>query len=214
MSKILSQNPSKTIGEYWKHDSWNEQDLTTKCLKKQYGNIRWKRNIFSPTCLAFCKYVCKQTNPCVKYHTCACILADVWLLPNMFGKNQTRWYIYTWVLFSTHVWILTHRYGKRHTCVQKATQLYVCKCLAFSTHVWEKPLTCLFPPELWVWDWLYFHLNSIQSSNFPFGKCPLSSDTFILLVGVTHLLSKEKCINLALEYWNWLKDLPFLHQIS
>ena len=76
--------------------------------------------------------------------------ADVWLLPNMFGKNQTRWYIYTWVLFSTHVWILTHMYGKRHTCVKKATQLYVCKCLAFSTHVWEKPLTCLFPPELSV----------------------------------------------------------------
>ena len=41
-------------------------------------------------------------------------------------------------------------YGKRHTCVKKATQLYVCKCLPFSTHVWEKPLTCLFPPELWV----------------------------------------------------------------
>ena len=68
----------------------------------------------------------------------------------MFGKNQTRWYIYTWVLFSTHVWILTHMYGKRHTCVKKATQLYVWKCLAFSTHVWEKPLTCLFPPELSV----------------------------------------------------------------
>ena len=68
----------------------------------------------------------------------------------MFGKNQTRWYIYTWVLFSTHVWILTHMYGKRHTCVKKATQLYVCKCLTFSTHVWEKPLTCLFPPELSV----------------------------------------------------------------
>ena len=41
-------------------------------------------------------------------------------------------------------------YGKRHTCVKKATQLYVCKCLPFSTHVWEKPLTCLFPPELSV----------------------------------------------------------------
>ena len=68
----------------------------------------------------------------------------------MFGKNQTRWYIYTWVLFSTHVWILTHMYGKRHTCVKKATQLYDCKCLAFSTHVWEKPPTCLFPPELSV----------------------------------------------------------------
>ena len=63
----------------------------------------------------------------------------------MFGKKQTRWYIYTWVLFSTHVWILTHMYGKRHTCVKKATQLYVCKCLPFSTHVWEKPLTvCIF----------------------------------------------------------------------
>ena len=68
----------------------------------------------------------------------------------MFGKNQTRWYIYTWVLFSTHVWILTHMYGKKHTCVKKATQLYICKCWAFSTHVWEKPLTCLFPPELSV----------------------------------------------------------------
>ena len=79
-----------------------------------------------------------------------CILADVWLLPNMFGKNQTRWYIYTWVLFSTHVCILTHMFGKRHTCVKKATQIYVCKCWAFSTHVWEKPMTCLFPPELSV----------------------------------------------------------------
>ena len=54
------------------------------------------------------------------------------------------------MLFSTHVWILTHMFGKRHTCVKKATQLYVCKCLLFSTHVWEKPLTCLFPPELSV----------------------------------------------------------------
>ena len=54
------------------------------------------------------------------------------------------------MLFSTHVWILTHMYGKRHTCVKKATQLYVCKCLPFTTHVWEKPLTCLFPPELSV----------------------------------------------------------------
>ena len=34
--------------------------------------------------------------------------------------------------------------------MKKATQLYVCKCLPFSTHVWEKPLTCLFPPELSV----------------------------------------------------------------
>ena len=97
---------------------------------------------FLQICLRKAKPVCKIPH--------MFILADVWLLPNMFGKNQTRWYIYTWVLFSTHVWILTHRYGKRHTCVQKATQLYVCKCLAFSTHVWEKPLTCLFPPELWV----------------------------------------------------------------
>ena len=98
---------------------------------------------FLQICLRKAKPVCKIPH--------MFILADVWLLPNMFGKNQTRWYIYTWVLFSTHVWILTHRYGKRHTCVQKATQLYVCKCLAFSTHVWEKPLTCLFPPELWVY---------------------------------------------------------------
>ena len=97
---------------------------------------------FLQICLRKAKPVCKIPH--------MFILADVWLLPNMFGKNQTRWYIYTWVLFSTHVWILTHRYGKRHTCVQKATQLYVCKCLAFSTHVWEKPLTCLFPPELSV----------------------------------------------------------------
>ena len=100
---------------------------------------------FLQICLRKAKPVCKISH--------MFILADVWLLPNMFGKNQTRWYIYTWVLFSTHVWILTHRYGKRHTCVQKATQLYVCKCLAFSTHVWEKPLTCLFPPELWVHCW-------------------------------------------------------------
>ena len=100
---------------------------------------------FLQICLRKAKPVCKIPH--------MFILADVWLLPNMFGKNQTRWYIYTWVLFSTHVWILTHRYGKRHTCVQKATQLYVCKCLAFSTHVWEKPLTCLFPPELWVGCW-------------------------------------------------------------
>ena len=97
---------------------------------------------FLQICLRKAKPVCKIPH--------MFILADVWLLPNMFGKKQTCWYIYTWVLFSTHVWILTHRYGKRHTCVQKATQLYVCKCLAFSTHVWEKPLTCLFPPELWV----------------------------------------------------------------
>ena len=66
----------------------------------------------------------------------------------MFGKKQTRGYVYTWVFFSTYVWILTHMYGKRHTCVKKATQPYDCKCLAFSTHVWEKPPTCLFPPEL------------------------------------------------------------------
>ena len=103
---------------------------------------------FLQICLRKAKPVCKIPH--------MFILADVWLLPNMFGKNQTRWYIYTWVLFSTHVWILTHRYGKRHTCVQKATQLYVCKCLAFSTHVWEKPLTCLFPPELPViWSPFY-----------------------------------------------------------
>ena len=44
-----------------------------------------------------------------------------------------------------------------------------------------------------------FHLNSMQSSNFPFGKCPLSSDTLIMLAEVTHLLSKEKCINSAFE---------------
>ena len=97
---------------------------------------------FLQICLRKAKPVCKIPH--------MFILADVWLLPNMFGKNQTRWYIYTWVLFSTHVWILTHMYGKRHTCVKKATQLYVWKCLAFSTHVWEKPLTCLFPPELSV----------------------------------------------------------------
>ena len=36
--------------------------------------------------------------------------------------------------------------------MKKATQLYVCKCMPFSTHVWEKPLTCLFPPELSVDD--------------------------------------------------------------
>ena len=132
-------------------------------LKKQYGNIRWKHISIFHKCLAFCKYFWKKNKPvCKKPHMC--ILADVWLLPNMFGKNQTRWYIYTWVLFSTHVWILTHRYGKRHTCVQKATQLYVCKCLAFSTHVWEKPLTCLFPPELWVysqtWYWYWVAPNT------------------------------------------------------
>ena len=69
----------------------------------------------------------------------------------MFGKNQTRWYIYTWVPFSTHVWILTHMFGKTHTCVTKTTQLYDRKCFAFSTHVWEKPPTCLFPPEPSVW---------------------------------------------------------------
>ena len=63
--------------------------------------------------------------------------------PTCLEKKQTRWYIYTWVLFSTHVWILTHMFGKRHTCVTKTTQLYVCKCWAFSTHVWEKPLTCI-----------------------------------------------------------------------
>ena len=64
------------------------------------------------------------------------------------GKKQTCWYIYTWVPFSTHVWVLTHICGKKHTCVEKSTQLYVSKCWAFSTHVWEKPMTCLFPPEL------------------------------------------------------------------
>ena len=83
----------------------------------------------------------------------------------MFGKNQTRWYIYTWVLFSTHVWILTHMYGKRHTCVKKATQLYDCKCLAFSTHVWEKPPTCLFPPELSVIYMIVSILQDLMSPN-------------------------------------------------
>ena len=38
-------------------------------------------------------------------------------------------------ILSTHVWVLTNMYGKRHTCVKKATQLYVCKCWAFSTRV-------------------------------------------------------------------------------
>ena len=87
----------------------------------------------------------KMPNLCVKLHfgRCLTFTQHVW-------KNQTCWYTYTWVLFSTHVWILTHMYGKKHTCVKKATQLYICKYWAFSTHVWEKPLTCLFPPELWV----------------------------------------------------------------
>ena len=59
--------------------------------------------------------------------------------------------IFTPGCFFPHMFeVLTHRYGKRHTCVKKATQLYDCKCLAFSTHVWEKPPTCLFPPELSV----------------------------------------------------------------
>ena len=109
---------------------------------------------------------------------------NVWLLPNMFGKNQTRWYIYTWVLISTHVWILTHMYGKRHTCVKKATQLYVWKCLAFSTHVWEKPLTCLFPPELSVLNHQRTHhmipltpIGTIKATRFlrrgPRGRRPL-----------------------------------------
>ena len=80
---------------------------------------------FLQICLRKAKPVCKIPH--------MFILADVWLLPNMFGKNQTRWYIYTWVLFSTHVWILTNMYGKRHTCVKKATQIFVCKCWTFST---------------------------------------------------------------------------------
>ena len=97
----------------------------------------------------------------------------------MFGKNQTRWYIYTWVLFSTHVWILTHMYGKRHTCVKKATQLYVCKCLPFSTHVWEKPLTCLFPPELSVTNKLFVG---------PIGYRPTSCFFLLLLLLLLLLL--------------------------
>ena len=136
-------------------------------MKPSYHKIiiSSKKNmgIFGENILVFSTNVWLFANIFGKNQTCVkkphmCILADVWLLPNMFGKNQTRWYIYTWVLFSTHVWILTHRYGKRHTCVQKATQLYVCKCLAFSTHVWEKPLTCLFPPELWVGELPEFNI--------------------------------------------------------
>ena len=65
-------------------------------------------------------------------------------------KNQTHWYIYTWVLFSTHVWIITHMSRKKHTWVKKATQLCICKCWVFSTYVWKQPLTCLFSPELSV----------------------------------------------------------------
>ena len=128
---------------------WNEQDLYFH--QKTIREYSVKHDSFFHTCLTFCKYVWEKPNLCVKYHTCS-----FWQMFDFYPtclektKNQTHWYIYTWVLFSTHVWILTHRYGKRHTCVQKATQLYVCKCLAFSTHVWEKPLTCLFPPELWV----------------------------------------------------------------
>ena len=97
---------------------------------------------FLQICLRKAKPVCKISH--------MFILADVWLLPNMFGKNQTRWYIYTWVLFSTHVWIITHMSRKKHTWVKKATQLYICKCWVFSTHVWKQPLTCLFFPELSV----------------------------------------------------------------
>ena len=100
----------------------------------------------------------------------------------MFGKNQTRWYIYTWVLFSTHVWILTHMYGKKHTCVKKAIQLYICKRWAFSTHVWEKPLTCLFPPELWVG-----RCNKTRS--------PLTSLTICGPGGVRQLISEEGLVS-------------------
>ena len=107
---------------------------------------------FLQICLRKAKPVCKIPH--------MFILADVWLLPNMFGKNQTRWYIYTWVPFSTHVWILTHMFGKTHTCVTKTTQLYDCKCLAFSAHVWEKPPTCFFPPELSVWNYFTQATNS------------------------------------------------------
>lgn len=112
----------------------------------------------------------------------------------MFGKNQTRWYIYTWVLFSTHVWILTHMYGKRHTCVKKATQLYVCKCLPFSTHVWEKPLTCLFPPELWV-PW-YITLIYVEGTELSMRNLEISirmqSKCKIITWTVTNTLNNQR----------------------
>ena len=46
---------------------------------------------FLQICLEQAKHVCKLAH--------ICILADGWLLPIMYGKHQTRWYIYTWVLF-------------------------------------------------------------------------------------------------------------------
>ena len=85
------------------------------------GYIRWKQNSFFPhmfgflqICLEQAKHVCKLAH--------ICILADGWLLPIMYGKHQTRWYIYTWVLFP-HMF----RFWHIHVYTGKGT------------HVWKKP---------------------------------------------------------------------------
>ena len=96
---------------------------------------------FLQICLEQAKHVCKLPH--------ICILADVWLSPIMHGKHQTRWYIYTWVLFPHTFGFCfdTHVYTEKGTHVWKRPHNYVdiCKCWAFSTHVLEKPLTCFFP---------------------------------------------------------------------
>ena len=152
------------------------------------------RKMLTTVCLRFFPHMFDFLQICVRNAKTVCkiphmfIFADIWLFPNMFGKKETHWYIYTWVLFSTQVWILTHRYGKRHTCVKKATQLYVCKCLAFSTHVWEKPLTCLFPPELWVCTNVFKQRQSCLPSLL--ALC-LRALIFRFRCACTHLFSSE-----------------------
>ena len=126
---------------------WNEQDLYFH--QKTIREYSVKHDSFFHTCLTFCKYVWEKPNLCVKYHTCS-----FWQMFDFyptFAEKTKHVGIFTPECYFPHMfWILTHMYGKRHTCAQKANQLYVCKCLAFSTHVWETPLKCLFPPGLSV----------------------------------------------------------------
>ena len=77
------------------------------------------------------------------FSRCLTFTQHVWKKPN------TLVYLHLGAFFHTCLDFNTYVREKAHMC-EKAIQLYICKCWAFSTHVWEKPLRCLFPPELSV----------------------------------------------------------------
>ena len=68
---------------------------------------------------------------------------------HVWKKTNTLVYLHLGAFFHTCLDFNTYVREKAHMC-EKATQLYICICWAFFTHMWEKPLTCLFPPELSV----------------------------------------------------------------